>query len=96
VPDLPDFQRFPTPRDEPESATQEGHIARGVLQAYDAAGTASTSRLDSKGDSTRLAKGPECVSAKFVIPYPPGFPIIGAGARGRHERDHHVHAQGST
>jgi len=27
----------------------------------------------------RLAKGPELVSAKFVIPYPPGFPIMVPG-----------------
>ena len=27
----------------------------------------------------RLKKGPELVSAKFVIPYPPGFPIMVPG-----------------
>ena len=27
----------------------------------------------------RLAKGPEMVSANFVIPYPPGFPIMVPG-----------------
>jgi len=27
----------------------------------------------------RLAKGPEMVSAHFVIPYPPGFPIMVPG-----------------
>jgi len=27
----------------------------------------------------RLAKGPQMVSANFVIPYPPGFPIMVPG-----------------
>src|SRR5947209_17909865 len=27
----------------------------------------------------RLKDGPELVSANFVIPYPPGFPIMGPG-----------------
>jgi arginine decarboxylase len=27
----------------------------------------------------RLAKGPDLVSANFVIPYPPGFPIMVPG-----------------
>jgi arginine decarboxylase len=34
---------------------------------------------DARAAFTRLAKGPELVSAKFVIPYPPGFPIMVPG-----------------
>src|SRR5262245_44098270 len=36
-------------------------------------------KLNSKEIDERLAKGPELVSAKFVIPYPPGFPIMVPG-----------------
>jgi hypothetical protein len=39
--------------------------------AYDVA-NCEYIRLDSAEIDTRLAKGPEMVSAKFVIPYPPG------------------------
>jgi hypothetical protein len=35
--------------------------------------------LMSKLIDERLAKGPEMVSANFVIPYPPGFPIMVPG-----------------
>jgi arginine decarboxylase len=46
--------------------------------AYDAA-SCEYVKLDSKQIDERLAKGPELVSAKFVIPYPPGFPIMVPG-----------------
>jgi arginine decarboxylase len=36
-------------------------------------------RLFSKEIDTRLRNGPELVSANFVIPYPPGFPIMVPG-----------------
>ena len=36
-------------------------------------------RLASKEIDDRLKKGPELVSANFVIPYPPGFPIMVPG-----------------
>src|SRR4029077_10470538 len=35
--------------------------------------------LASKEIDDRLKKGPELVSANFVIPYPPGFPIMVPG-----------------
>jgi arginine decarboxylase len=37
------------------------------------------SKLHSPEIDARLAEGPELVSAKFVIPYPPGFPIMVPG-----------------
>ena len=46
--------------------------------AYDAANCEYV-KLHSKEIDDRLAKGPELVSAKFVIPYPPGFPIMVPG-----------------
>ena len=36
-------------------------------------------KLNSKECDERLKNGPEMVSAKFVIPYPPGFPIMVPG-----------------
>ncbi len=36
-------------------------------------------KLNSKEIDERLKNGPEMVSAKFVIPYPPGFPIMVPG-----------------
>jgi len=74
VPDLPDFQRFHDAfRDNPASATQEGHMREAYYMASEAANREYI-KLMSKDIDDRLAKGPELVSAKFVIPYPPGFP----------------------
>jgi len=79
VPDLPDFQRFHDAfRDQPKSLTQEGHIREAYYMAYGAANCEYIT-LHSAEIDTRLAKGPEMVSAKFVIPYPPGFPIMVPG-----------------
>jgi arginine decarboxylase len=79
VPDLPDFQRFHDAfRDNPKSATQEGHMREAYYMAYDAA-SCEYVKLHSREIDERLAKGPELVSAKFVIPYPPGFPIMVPG-----------------
>jgi arginine decarboxylase len=36
-------------------------------------------KLASPAIDERLANGPELVSANFVIPYPPGFPIMVPG-----------------
>ena len=46
--------------------------------AYDPAGCEHV-KLASKVIDERLEKGPELVSANFVIPYPPGFPIMVPG-----------------
>ncbi len=79
VPDLPDFQHFHDAfRDDPASATQEGHMRDAYFMAYDAANLEYVT-LFSKEIDDRLAKGPQLVSAKFVIPYPPGFPIMVPG-----------------
>jgi arginine decarboxylase len=79
VPDLPDFQRFHDAfRDNAKSATQEGHMREAYYMAYDA-GNIEHVKLHSKEIDERLVKGPELVSAKFVIPYPPGFPIMVPG-----------------
>jgi arginine decarboxylase len=79
VPDLPNFSRFHEAfRDNPKSKTAEGHMREAYYLAYDAAAREYV-MLNSKEVDERLKNGPEMVSAKFVIPYPPGFPIMVPG-----------------
>jgi len=79
VPDLPNFSRFHDAfRDDPKSATAEGHMRRAYYMAYDAANCEHV-KLFGKDIDARLKSGPELVSANFVIPYPPGFPIMVPG-----------------
>jgi arginine decarboxylase len=79
VPDLPNFSRFHDAfRDNPSGATAEGHMRRAYYMAYDAANCEHV-KLNSKEVDERLRNGPEMVSANFVIPYPPGFPIMVPG-----------------
>ncbi|MGE5666982.1 MAG: decarboxylase [Betaproteobacteria bacterium] len=79
VPDLPNFSRFHDAfRDNPKSATAEGHMRAAYYMAYDAA-SCEYIKLNDKQIDERLKNGPELVSAKFVIPYPPGFPIMVPG-----------------
>src|SRR5690349_459407 len=79
VPDLPNFSRFHDAfRDDPKSKTAEGHMRAAYYMAYDAA-SCEYIKLNDKKIDERLKNGPELVSAKFVIPYPPGFPIMVPG-----------------
>jgi arginine decarboxylase len=79
VPDLPDFSRFHDAfRDDPKGTTAEGHMREAYYMAYDAANCEYV-KLSGKEVDQRLEKGPELVSANFVIPYPPGFPIMVPG-----------------
>jgi arginine decarboxylase len=79
VPELPDFSRFHDAfRDDPRSGTAEGHMRQAYYMAYDEANCEHV-KLFSKEVDERLEKGPELVSANFVIPYPPGFPIMVPG-----------------
>jgi arginine decarboxylase len=79
VPDLPNFSRFHDAfRDNPKSKTAEGHMREAFYLAYDAAALEFV-KLNSKDVDERLKNGPEMVSSKFVIPYPPGFPIMVPG-----------------
>src|SRR6185503_12888489 len=79
VPELPNFSRFHDAfRDSAKSATAEGHMREAYYMAYDAA-SCEYIKLNDKAIDERLKKGPELVSAKFVIPYPPGFPIMVPG-----------------
>jgi arginine decarboxylase len=79
VPDLPNFSRFHDAfRDDSKSHTSEGHMREAYYMAYDAA-SCEYIKLNDKQIDDRLKNGPELVSAKFVIPYPPGFPIMVPG-----------------
>ena len=79
VPDLPNFSRFHDGfRDDPKSTTLEGDMREAFYMAYDADDCEYVT-LDEPGDRRAAARGPELVSANFVIPYPPGFPIMVPG-----------------
>jgi arginine decarboxylase len=79
VPDLPNFSRFHDVfRDNPKGCSNEGHMRAAFFMAYDEA-NCEFARLASQEIDDRLANGPELVSANFVIPYPPGFPIMVPG-----------------
>lgn len=79
VPDLPNFSHFHDVfRDNPKSGTSEGHMRAAFFTAYREEDCEHLKLNDLKVDE-RIAKGPQLVSANFVIPYPPGFPIMVPG-----------------
>jgi arginine decarboxylase len=79
VPDLPNFSRFHDVfRDDPKGASNEGHMREAFFMAYDEA-NCEYLKLASPEIDARLKDGPPLVSANFVIPYPPGFPIMVPG-----------------
>jgi arginine decarboxylase len=79
VPDLPNFSGFfDRFREDPGSKTGEGDMRTAFFAAYRAE-QCEHIRLSSPEIDKRLKEGPELVSANFVIPYPPGFPIMVPG-----------------
>jgi arginine decarboxylase len=79
VPDLPNFSHFHSAfRSDAGDKTNEGDMRSGFYAAYDAAGCEFIRLGDAEIDR-RLKNGPDLVSASFVIPYPPGFPIMVPG-----------------
>ena len=79
VPDLPNFSRFHDGyREDPRSTTLEGDMRGAFFAAYEEDDCEYLPLLSPKIDE-RLKSGPELVSANFVIPYPPGFPIMVPG-----------------
>ena len=78
-PDLPNFSRFHDAfRDDPGSPARHGHMREAFFLAYESTNCEHI-RLDSAELDRRLHEGPEVVGANFVIPYPPGFPVIVPG-----------------
>ncbi len=79
VPDLPNFSRFHDGyRENPASITLEGDMRSAFFAAYEEHDCEYLPLMD-PGIDERLANGPDMVSANFVIPYPPGFPIMVPG-----------------
>jgi arginine decarboxylase len=79
VPDLPNFSCFhDTFRENPASITSEGDMRAGFFGAYREE-QCEHLKLSSPEIDRRLKEGPALVSANFVIPYPPGFPIMVPG-----------------
>jgi arginine decarboxylase len=79
VPELPNFSHFDEQyRGRSGVGTLEGDIRSAFYDAYNAAGCEHV-RLASPDIDRRLKEGPDLVSANFVIPYPPGFPIMVPG-----------------
>lgn len=79
VPNLPTFSYFHSSfRENPDSFTSEGDMRSSFFAAY-REGQCEHVPLFSLEIDKRLREGPELVSASFVIPYPPGFPIMVPG-----------------
>lgn len=79
VPDLPNFSHFHDVfRGDAGKLTPEGDMRTAFFMAYDESACEYVA-LNSAEMDKRLAKGPDLVSANFVIPYPPGFPIMVPG-----------------
>jgi len=78
LPPLPDFSRFHRAfQEEAECATPEGDMRGAFYMAYDDAACGFVS-LDARL-SREVAAGREVVCARFVTPYPPGFPVLVPG-----------------
>jgi arginine decarboxylase len=76
LPPLPDFSYFHQ-RFRPNPATPEGDIRAAYFMAYDEA-LCEFLKLDGTIEQA-LKAGREIVSTSFIIPYPPGFPILVPG-----------------
>ena len=79
LPPLPDFSRFHDAfRPGAAAGTNEGDIRTAFYRAYDNS-RCEYLRLDDEKIDELMASGRELVSAGFVTPYPPGFPILVPG-----------------
>ncbi|MGO4172082.1 decarboxylase [Bosea sp. TAF32] len=85
LPELPDFSRFHEAfRGDAGKNTPEGDIRTAFFCAY-AEDKCEYLPIDSPECDRRIDKGPALISANFVIPYPPGFPILVPGQVVTHE-----------
>ncbi|MEM8821122.1 MAG: aminotransferase class I/II-fold pyridoxal phosphate-dependent enzyme, partial [Pseudomonadota bacterium] len=79
VPPLPDFSRFHDAfRSDPGGATPEGDMRRAFYLAYND-DNCEYLALDDGAIDKAMETGRDVVSASFIIPYPPGFPILVPG-----------------
>ncbi len=77
LPPLPDFSRFHAAF-RPGGETPEGDIRRAFFLSYDEENTEYL-RFDNGEIQAQMRAGRDAVSATFVIPYPPGFPVLVPG-----------------
>lgn len=81
-PPLPDFSAFhkafrgQSENTDFESFTRDGNVRRAFFLSYE---DESCEYVDMSEAAKAIAAGRELVSALFVIPYPPGFPILVPG-----------------
>lgn len=79
LPPLPDFSRFHDAfRATDGSGTPEGDIRKAYFLAYDE-GKCNYFPIEDGSMEEAMDKGRELVSTSFIIPYPPGFPILVPG-----------------
>ncbi|WP_299616071.1 aminotransferase class I/II-fold pyridoxal phosphate-dependent enzyme [Pelagibius sp.] len=77
LPPLPDFSRFHDAFRPSGATTPEGDMRAAFFLAYD---EENCDYLELDGSVKRaMESGREVVSASFIIPYPPGFPILVPG-----------------
>ncbi|HVS13001.1 MAG TPA: ornithine decarboxylase [Thermoanaerobaculia bacterium] len=77
LPPLPDFSRFHDRFRDAASTTPEGDMRAASFLAYD---TEACEYLPLDGTLlSEMERGREVVSAGFVTPYPPGFPVLVPG-----------------
>ncbi len=77
LPPLPDFSRFHDAF-RGRSNTPDGRLRDAYFRAYDDANCEYLS-LDDGSIDKEMERGRELVASSFVIPYPPGFPILVPG-----------------
>ena len=79
LPPLPDFSRFHQAfLAHAEAGAVDGNLRKAFFLSYDADSYEYIEILDGKAEDD-IRAGKEYVSAGFVIPYPPGFPILVPG-----------------
>jgi arginine decarboxylase len=79
LPPLPDFSRFHDAFSPGKSTdTAEGDLRKAYFLAYEE-DNCEYIEIDGHAIEEIIANGQELVSAGFVIPYPPGFPILVPG-----------------
>ena len=79
LPPLPDFSRFHDAfRPDPNGSTAEGETRAAYFLSYDEE-TCEYLGLDDGSLDDAMQAGRDVVSATFIIPYPPGFPILVPG-----------------
>ncbi|WP_394424276.1 ornithine decarboxylase [Vreelandella stevensii] len=79
VPDLPNFSHFHEAyRHDVDGVAVEGDIRTAFFKSWSPESSEYVGLFSEECDK-RLREGPPMVSAKLVIPYPPGFPILVPG-----------------